>query len=713
MLLRHSSFAHVVRLGPARALILHGVTQLRMAVDDEVEALFACFCQPRSLPRDFADLSQRLGHSPQILAGCIASLLERGFLTDKSPEEEASQIAAQLAQTGARDPGEMLDALRSDRREGAADYWAMAATKRLGDFRPMRKRLDVVLLADCDLQMEAEFLTLEGAARGIDLHIRASFPDDVRAVSEYRHDVILVGALRSRGAIAAGPASDPEADPSRAYLDEARRLLEALRARSPAPILIDNLPEPTVQPLGLAERGARGHRNRYRRANLALAELADAFAGVFLVDIAATLGAAGSERYIDDGLTSFTHFGSPGWMLQRPKSERAAVHNLFPDPQPLADLVAGDPYGREKITARAHVDAIVTALAIDAKKCVIVDLDGVLWPGVLAETGSPFAWSPEVSGLSSYIGLFVGIHEALKMLKRRGIVLAAVSKNDESVVRKLWTYPANYPLDRLLTPDDFVTWRVNWRDKATNIREIAADLGFALDAFLFIDDHPVERERVGRDLPEVEVWGDELFSLRRKLLSDPRLQRPNVSAEAQSRTALVKARLGRERLRADAGDEAAFLASLDIQCCIERLGPGAPLERIEELFQRTTQFNTTSRKFSGAELSDCLKSANSAVFVMHVRDRFADHGLVGAAVTTNAEIVGFVLSCRVIGLGVEHQFLAAIVDSLEATHDEVTGRIVETPRNAPARNLYRDGGFLLRSNGTWGRRLTPELAHAS
>ena len=90
----------------------------------------------------------------------------------------------------------------------------------------------MALLADCDLQMEAEFLTLEGAARGIDLHIRASFPDDVRAVCEYKHDVILVGALRSRGAIAAGPATDPDADSSRVYLDEARRLLEALRARN-------------------------------------------------------------------------------------------------------------------------------------------------------------------------------------------------------------------------------------------------------------------------------------------------------------------------------------------------------------------------------------------------------------------------------------------------------------------------------------------------
>ena len=49
------------------------------------------------------------------------------------------------------------------------------------------------------------------------------------------------------------------------------------------------------------------------------------------------------------------------------------------------------------------------------------------------------------------------------------------------------------------------------------------ELGLALESFLFLDDNPVERDRVRQRLPEVEVWGDDPFALRRKLLSDPRL----------------------------------------------------------------------------------------------------------------------------------------------------------------------------------------------
>ena len=102
------------------------------------------------------------------------------------------------------------------------------------------------------------------------------------------------------------------------------------------------------------------------------------------------------------------------------------------------------------------MDAMSMVLGLDRKKCVIVDLDGVLWPGVLAETGSPFAWSPEIGGPNSYIGLYFGIHEALRTLRRRGILLACVSKNDEATVRALWRYTQPYPRHRLLTPDHFV-----------------------------------------------------------------------------------------------------------------------------------------------------------------------------------------------------------------------------------------------------------------
>ncbi len=350
--------------------------------------------------------------------------------------------------------------------------------------------------------------------------------------------------------------------------------------------------------------------------------------------------------------------------------------------------------------ARTHMDGLATVLGLDRKKCVIVDLDGVLWPGVLAETGCPFAWTPEIGGPNSYIGLYFGIHEALRTLRRRGILLACVSKNDEATVRALWRYQQQDPRHRLLTPDHFVCSRINWQDKAANIRSIAEELGFPLDSFMFIDDSAHERERVRQSLPEIVVLGEDLFALRRTLLTDPRLQSVRVTDEAASRSDLVKAQLDRQRLQGELPDQEAFVAGLDIVTTVECLTTAAAvpavLDRVQELFARTTQFNATGQRFTALALQQIIGGAGQ-VFILRMADRLADHGLVGAAVVADGEILNFVMSCRVIGLGGERVLLARMAEAVPG----LTGRIADTERNIPVRHLYRDNGFTPRNDGCW------------
>ena len=697
MILRRSRFLHQIPVGEGRILLVHAVSQQRRVVDASLATIINFFATPRALPEDFAELAKLSGASPEGLVNLLSALTEQEILTRKTAEEELADATAAFSPTHGRDPDALLDAFRREHKAGGEDYWAASAAATIEDLTGTGVKVRALILGDCDLQMEADFLRREAARRSIDLDIAATFPDDVRLAAERPHDIILVGALRSRHLIAEPPQAGGA--PYGAYIAEAQQVIDGLRRHSTAPILIDNLPEPTVQPLGMAERGLDGHRNRFRLANVALADLVERFTDVHVVDIAAALGAEGAARLLDDGQVGFTHFGSPGWMLQRPASEKAAVHDAFPDMAPLADLVGGDPYLRERTLAKTHVDALVTVLGVDAKKCVIVDLDGVLWPGVLAETGAPFAFDPATSSPFSYVGLYFGLHEALLALKRRGLVLACVSKNDEATVRELWKYSQHDPADRLLTPDDFVTWRINWGDKVENIRAIAEELGFAPESFLFIDDNPIERDRVRQRMPQVEVWGDNPFNLRARLLNDPRLQTPRLSQVATGRTELVRAQLDRYRFRRETPSEADYIASLKIQTRVEPLGAESDLGRVEELFQRTTQFNTTGRRFPAAELAGQLRSGRAKAFVLHVADRFGDHGLVGAAVIEADEITGLALSCRVLGMGVEHRFLNAVIDLYG--QPQLSGRIVETPRNTPARNLYRDNGFVLRPDGAW------------
>jgi FkbH-like protein len=706
VVLRRSDFVHLIPVASGSVLAIHAVTQHRTTVTPEVARLIGWFDTPTDLAAALPALAAAFPYPPETLRACADLLLAQGILTEQTAEQEAAEVARELSAVHGRDPTEQLDRWRRAAAEGSHPYWSVTAPRGIAAPAAMRHRVDALLFGDCDVQMETDFLRREAAARGIDLHVAAAFADDAALAGERRHDVVIVGALQARHAITLGePRHHDDGDPARVYVDAARALLEQLRAHTDAPILLDGLAEPTVQPLGFADHGIHSHRNRFRRTNLALQELADTMPGVHLVDVAATLGAVGSAALVDDGLVGFTHFGSPGWMLQRPPAELAAVHGQFPDLAPLAGALGGDPYGREAAMARAHMDAIAIVLGLDRRKCVIVDLDGVLWPGVLAETGSPFAWSPDISSPHSYIGLFFGIHEALLALRRRGVLLACVSKNDAATVRALWEYPPHYPAGRLLTLNSFVTTRINWEDKAENIRSIADELGFALDAFVFIDDSPRERERVRQALPDVTVLGEDLFAVRRALLTDPGLQPARLTAESAARGDLVKAQLDRARLRNAAGDMAAFVASLEIEWSVTRLAADSPaLERVAELFERTTQFNANGRRFGVA----ALRALADGVFALRMRDRFGDNGLVGAAVVSGNEILNVAISCRVIGLGGERVLLDAVIAQARGGADALVGRIVETARNLPARHLYRDAGFTARGDGWWGLALRQE-----
>jgi FkbH-like protein len=171
---------------------------------------------------------------------------------------------------------------------------------------------------------------------------------------------------------------------------------------------------------------------------------------------------------------------------------------------------------------------------------------------------------------------------------------------------------------------------------------------------------------------------------------------------------LARAQLDRQAARKKSVSEAEFLASLATDIQIHQL-QSDEMERVVELFQRTTQFNTTGAKFSAAELEALSHDPAARIFTARVKDRFGDHGLVGAAVVRGGEVAGLVLSCRVLGMGVEHEFMRRIMAALAKDHRSLSGRIIETARNIPVRNIYRDHGFSL-EDGAWRRTLKEPVA---
>jgi hypothetical protein len=111
-------------------------------------------------------------------------LLDRGILTDRTPEEETADTVGTFADTNGRDPTALLDQCRRAHMEGAHPYWSVEAPHALDDAQRLHRRVDILLLGDCDIQMESDFLRREAARRGVDLRAAASFAADTGLAGE-------------------------------------------------------------------------------------------------------------------------------------------------------------------------------------------------------------------------------------------------------------------------------------------------------------------------------------------------------------------------------------------------------------------------------------------------------------------------------------------------------------------------------------------------
>ena len=403
---------------------------------------------------------------------------------------------------------------------------------------------------------------------------------------------------------------------------------------------------------------ARGWPQVARRLNLALADFAAERDSVAVLDLAGAVARFGVTRY-RDGRT---------------------YH-----PSRVAFSAAFAPR-----FAEAFASTVAAALS-QPRKCLVLDCDNTLWGGVLGEDGLEGVHiGPEYPG--SLYRLFQ-LH--LKALHDQGFLLALNSKNDEAeVLAFLESSPG-----MVLREEHFATHRINWEDKAENIRGIAADLNIGIDALIFIDDSDVECERVRQALPEVQVERFpgvplEIPGFIESLRGTEILR---VTEDDLRRSESLRTDVRRRALRERVGGYREFLESLGIELTIRR-GASAQVERISQLTGRTNQFNLTTRRYSPAEVRAMLE--RDRVYTMAMRDRFSDYGTVAVAILRDAERSGeaeidsLLMSCRAFGRRIEETFLGAVLDDLAAAGvKRVTAAFRPTARNGMVRDFYPRMGF--------------------
>jgi FkbH-like protein len=343
---------------------------------------------------------------------------------------------------------------------------------------------------------------------------------------------------------------------------------------------------------------------------------------------------------------------------------------------------------------------ILQPLAGRVAKVLVTDLDNTLWGGVLGEDGpAGIRLGLERPGIE-----YLRLQRALLDLSRRGILLAISSKNNANeALEMIDRHPA-----MLLRRQNFSAIRINWDDKATHLREIAAELNVGLDAVAFLDDNPAERDRVRSELPEVFVLDlpSDVMGFARTLTQNPIFERLKLSSEDLQRGRYYGEQRERTVLERSATTPEEFYRSLRQEVEVGRVSP-ATLARVAQLTQKTNQFNLTTRRYTEQQLVALIDDPAWSLFFARVLDRYGDNGIVAVGLLHysdgECEIDTLLLSCRVIGRTVETAFLARLLrDCRERSATALRGWFLPTQKNAPARDFYRNHGFEMASEDDRG-----------
>lgn len=355
--------------------------------------------------------------------------------------------------------------------------------------------------------------------------------------------------------------------------------------------------------------------------------------------------------------------------------------------------IASRTYSTHYLDALARQVCAVAAASLGrAAKCLVLDLDDTTWSGTVAELGP--------QGLSVG-GAYPGsAHAELQALARdyaaQGVVLAVCSKNDEATALAAMSEVPTM----LLRPDSFASMRINWEPKATNLREIAAELDLGSDSLVFVDDSPGEREQMRAFAPEVvtvDVGPDPAGyapALRRR--GDFWIMR--TTAEDARRTELYRVRAERHRLAEASVSHEDYLRSLGTRVEIMP-ADGFTRDRLAQLFGKTNQFNLTGARYTVGELVRRGDDGSLHAFGVRLTDRFGDAGLVCALALRDGGdtwlLENMVLSCRVFGRDVETAVVRRLLDDARAAAVRRVGaRFVATDRNTRFEGFLAGAGFV-------------------
>ncbi|MNW26213.1 hypothetical protein D3C74_29740 [compost metagenome] len=327
-----------------------------------------------------------------------------------------------------------------------------------------------------------------------------------------------------------------------------------------------------------------------------------------------------------------------------------------------------------------------------ARKVIAVDADNTLWGGVVGEDGIDGVDLADNGPGEAY----KDFQSYLLELRRTGVLLVVCSKNAEEDV---WAVFGRREMR--LKREHVTASRIGWQPKSESLRQIAEELGLGLSSFIFIDDNPLEIAEVQAALPEVaciQMPADPTSALR-VLQQSGHLDRFPPTTEDLGRAAFYEQESQRRTASSQVTSVVEYRAGLGIRANV--FEPSSlDIARLTQLINKTNQFNLNLRRRTETEVMELVQDPAYLIRLCQCSDRFGDYGIVGALIVKREERGGvldtFVLSCRVLGRGIEQTMIASMQKELAAlapaSDAGLYATLEEHPRNEPARVFFSSIG---------------------
>jgi FkbH-like protein len=552
-------------------------------------------------------------------------------------------------------------------------------------------RTRVFILRSCTFEPVVPVLRAQAFVGGIDLDVQIgdfnSYAQEILSpespLYRFAPDVAILAAHTADLAPElwdgfADLAPDAEAAAVARVVSDVRNWVRIFRTHSQAHLVIHSLEAPLAVAHGVLDaQSAHSQVAAVQRINLSLREIARDHKGVYVLDYDGLVARHGRDNWHDPRKWVTTR------MPMRAERLPALASEWLRFLHPLVGKVC---------------------------KALVVDLDNTLWGGVIGEDGlTGIKIGKEHPGAA-----FLAVQRVILDLYQRGIILAICSKNNEADALEA----LNSHTGMLLRPVHFAALKINWDDKAQNLRAIAQELNIGIDSLAFLDDNPAERALIEAQLPEVTVLDlpDDAIGYARALRESPVFERLTLSAEDRERGRHYAEERQRTELQSSASSLEDFYRSLAIRVVISKVTADT-VARTSQLTQKTNQFNLTTYRYSEQQIEQLAADPAHRVYTISASDRFGDNGLVGVAIIKIAEaceIDTLLLSCRIIGRTIETALVAAIsAEARNAGAMRLIGKFIPTKKNMPSRDFFVNHGFSLlvekETESQWALDLTGPL----